>query len=78
MRPAFMPLAVVVDDLDIFGTILPHEADPPPIVDPDRVLPDPTALQGFQSVAGRLTQVLKAGSRIEHVELAGGDSRNAS
>jgi hypothetical protein len=30
---------MVVDDLDIFGAILPYEADPPLIVDPVRVLP---------------------------------------
>jgi hypothetical protein len=39
MRPALTPLPVIVDDLDIFGAIFPHEADPPLLVDPDRVLP---------------------------------------
>lgn len=79
MRPDFLPLAVVIDDLDIFGTIIPpHEADPPLIVDPDQVLAGPIAPQSFQSVAGRLAQVLQAVRRIKHVELAGGDPRNPS
>jgi hypothetical protein len=58
-RPTLTPLAIVVDDLDIFGAILPGEPDPPLIVDPDRILTGTVAVavEGFQPVARRLTQV---------------------
>jgi hypothetical protein len=39
---------MVIDDLDAFGIAAgPHEAQPPLVVDPDRVLPGTITLQGF-------------------------------
>jgi hypothetical protein len=29
---------MIVDDLDVFRAVAPNEADPPMIIDPDRVL----------------------------------------
>jgi hypothetical protein len=48
---------MVVNDLDIFGAILPYKADPPLIVDPDRVLTGAISLESFKAVARGLTQV---------------------
>jgi hypothetical protein len=51
---------VVVDDFDIFrASFSPSKADPPLVVDPDAVLPDPVAAKRFQAIAaepGQLSQ----------------------
>src|SRR5918996_3516837 len=77
MRPSRLPLSVIVDDLDILGTLPPHETDPPLIIDPDRVLTGAIALQSFETIAGRQAQVLQARGRVQHVQLAGRDAGDA-
>jgi hypothetical protein len=50
---------VVVHDLDILNVTLgPSETDAPLIVDPNAHLSCPVPFQGFQSIAGRIAQVL--------------------
>ncbi len=44
-----------VSDFHVKGiALVPLEADPPLIIDPDTVLPLPIPLKRFQAVAGRL------------------------
>ncbi|MDR6873735.1 hypothetical protein J2Y55_004764 [Bosea sp. BE125] len=45
--------------------LLPDEADPPLIVDADRVLPCPIATQRLQPVSRRHAQVIKSGSDMQ-------------
>jgi hypothetical protein len=64
-------LLVVVDDLDVFRARWgPDEADTPLLVDPDAVLPDAVALEGFEPVPGRDFEVIQDFGGIEHDELA--------
>lgn len=56
--------------------IYPNEADTPLVVDPDAVLANPVALQRFQAVARRRTQVSQFGGSVEHQQLAGSDVEN--
>jgi hypothetical protein len=54
---------VVVDDFDfVSATVAPTEADAPLVVDANAVLPLAIALQCFEVIARRHTQILK-GSR---------------
>jgi len=53
--------------------VLPLEAHPELIVDPDAVLPGPVAFEGFEPVGRRDTQVVKPAGAIEHRQLAHGD-----
>jgi len=48
---------VVIDDLDQFGAVTPHEANPPLIIDPDAVLPATVPSQRFEPIAGWRPQV---------------------
>ena len=49
--------SVIIDDLDIGRTSFPpDEADSPLVVDADRILPRPRALQPLQAIAGRNTK----------------------
>ena len=53
-------LSVVVNDLHLLWSGGgPHEADPPLVVDPDAVLPDPTALERLEPIARRDAEVLE-------------------
>jgi len=62
---------VVVDDFDIGRTLLgPGEADPPLIVDADRVLSATVAGKGFEPVRGGCPQVIEGASVMQHVELS--------
>jgi hypothetical protein len=66
-------LLVVVHDLDVVGVAgLPAEADAPLVVDADRVLTLPVALEPFESVAGGDPQVGGFLRGIEHAQLAQG------
>ena len=45
---------MIIDDFDLFRVLLkPHEADPPPVIDTDTVLPLAVTLQRFQPIGGR-------------------------
>lgn len=60
---------MVIDDLDVLGPVVPDEADPPLIVDPDRMLPGPLALQRLQPVPRGHAKVGQHGGGGDHVEL---------
>jgi len=46
--------SMIIDDFDLFRVLLkPHEADPPPVIDTDTVLPLAVTLQRFQPIGGR-------------------------
>jgi hypothetical protein len=50
---------MVIYNLDVVGiAVAPDEAQPPLVVDPDAVLPNPIAGQRLQAVRRRLPQVL--------------------
>src|SRR3954470_9045439 len=68
--------AVVVNDLDIPGTLVPAEADPPLVVDPDRPLACPVTLQLLEPIARWRPKVVQILGRIEHVELPRGGRAN--
>ena len=62
---------MVIDDLDQFGdAVTPDEADAPPIIDPNAVLPATVALERLQAISRRRAKIRKAGCRIKHVKLA--------
>ncbi len=64
---------MIVHDLDIPGiAVAPDEADAPLVVDTNAVLPDSVASKGFQSVAGRDSQILKAASSVDCNQLCPG------
>jgi len=51
---------MVVDDFHVVGVALPpHEADAILIIDPDAVLALALAVQRFQPVSGRHTQIIQ-------------------
>jgi hypothetical protein len=50
---------MVVRDLDVRSvSVHPSKADTPLIVDPNTHLPCPISFQGFEPIAGRITQVV--------------------
>ena len=52
---------MVVDNLDILSSGLsPTKADAPLLVDPDRMLAKPVALQRLQMIAGRGSQIVQS------------------
>jgi len=62
---------MVIDDLNVIGmATLKTEAYAPLIVDADAPLPDSVALQLFQLVIGRNTQVFQRFRPIDHRQLA--------
>jgi hypothetical protein len=62
---------VIIDDLDIVGAVIaPGETNPPLIIDADRVLPSPVALERFESVAWRRAQVIKYSGAIQQKKFA--------
>jgi hypothetical protein len=64
---------MIVDDFDLFSAaIAPYEANPPLIVDSDRVLPLSIALERFEPVARRLTQIVQCADAVEQQQLAPG------
>ena len=63
---------MVVCDLDVVGIpILPMEADPILIVDPDAQLAGAISPEMFQPIAGRDSQVSETGGPVDQVELPG-------
>jgi hypothetical protein len=62
---------VVGDDFDLVRiTISPCKADPPLVIDADRMLAATVTLQGFQPIAGRDTQVVKTSSVVEETQFS--------
>jgi hypothetical protein len=62
---------MVVHDFDVIRiAIAPDEAEPPLVVDPDAVLSDPIAREGFQVVAWWLPEILEPDRRGQRPELA--------
>src|SRR5690348_5970918 len=67
-------LSMVIRDFDIEGvTALPSKTHAELVVDANAVLPDAIALEGFETVAGRDTQITQRGGCLEILELAAGD-----
>jgi hypothetical protein len=61
---------VVVRDLDVRSVpIYPSKADTPLIVDPNAHLPRPIPFQGFEPIAGRITQVVNGHRGIKLAQL---------
>jgi hypothetical protein len=52
--------------------IMPDEANPELIVNPDTVLPRPVPLEGFQAITRRTPQILQIFRRIQDQELSQG------
>ena len=70
---------MVVDDCDLVGmAISPDEADPPLVVDADRMPPAAIAFQRFEAIGGSNAKIGEALRRIEQTQLAQGDSLNVS
>src|SRR5439155_17688190 len=63
-RRAFLgivPPSVVVHDLDVLRfAVLPHEADPILVIDPDAVLPPPITAKGLEVIARKRAQVVES------------------
>jgi hypothetical protein len=51
---------MIVDDFHLLRAILPHEADPKLIVNPDAPLPRTVSLQRLQPVTRRALQLAQA------------------
>lgn len=64
---------MVVHDFDVNrASAGPFEADPPLVVDADAVLAGSGALEGFEPVAGRDSQIGKDASPVQHGQLPHG------
>lgn len=62
---------MVVDDRDIGRSfLLPDEADPPLVIDPDAVLTTSPSFQCFEPVRGRDSEIEQHTRLIEHPQLA--------
>src|SRR5262245_13491494 len=62
--------SVIVDDFDVFGgAVVPHEANPDPVVDPDCVLSRPGVKERVQFVPWRTSQVPKLVCGLHHSKL---------
>ncbi|HSA82705.1 MAG TPA: hypothetical protein VLE23_17945, partial [Geminicoccaceae bacterium] len=62
---------MIVDDVDIVGrSLMPPEASPPLLTNPDAVLPTPIAPQGLEPVAWRHPQVVQDSRLVQHAQLA--------
>src|SRR5262245_2405237 len=71
--------SVVVDDLDFVGIALsPDEADPPLVVDADRMLTAPIALQGLQPVARRHAKIIETDRVVEKTQFAQSNGLNVA
>lgn len=70
---------MIVHDLDpVRIALLPDEADPAAIVDPDAVLPTPITRQGLEAVAGERAQVVQPPRCVQLQQLALGDPGDAA
>ena len=79
-RRAFLgivPPSVVVHDLDVLRlAVLPHEADPILIIDPDAVLPSPITAKGLEVIARKRAQVVESLGCMQLRQLALSDPSN--
>jgi hypothetical protein len=58
---------VIVRYLDTFGiAVVPDEANPPLIVDPDTVLTFAIALQRFKTIGRRYPEIIQGSGIVEH------------
>jgi hypothetical protein len=80
-RRAFLgmvPPSVVVHDLDVLRfAVLPHEADPILVIDPDAVLPPPITAKGLEVIARKRAQVVESLGRVQLRQLALSDPEPA-
>jgi hypothetical protein len=61
--------SVVVDDLDTGWTSFPpRKADSPLVIDADRILPRPLALQWLKAIPGRDAKIAQRPSLVEHTQ----------
>jgi hypothetical protein len=68
---------VIVDDLDVERVaVIPVEADPPLIIDPDAMLTLPISREFFQAIPRRHFEVAQRISRVQQEELLQGRSVN--
>ena len=66
---------MIIDYLDIFSIpVVPSEADAPLVVDANAPLATPFTLQGFQPITRWLSKVGHSRCRIDHPQLALGNS----
>jgi hypothetical protein len=73
-----VPPSVVVHHLDLLRfAVLPHEADPILVVDPDAVLPPPIAGKNLKVIARKRAQVVESMGCVKLRELALCDPGNA-
>jgi hypothetical protein len=72
-----VPPSVVVHDLDVLRfAVLPHEADPILVIDPDAVLPPPITAKGLEVIARKRAQVVESLGRVQLRQLALSDASN--
>jgi hypothetical protein len=65
---------VIVYNLHVESVvILPFETDPPPLVNPDAVLPCPVSFELFQTICGWDTQIVERDGTIQHPKFAQGN-----
>jgi hypothetical protein len=55
---------------------MPHETNPPPIVDSNAVLAGPFSLQRVEPICRRNSEVIEAVGRIQHSQLSPGKRLN--
>ena len=68
---------MVVHDLDVLRfAILPHEADPKLVIDPDAVLPPAITAKGFEVIARKRAQVVESLGCMQLRQLALSDPSN--
>ena len=70
---------MIINYLDVLGRIVvPSKTNSPLIVDTNAVSTGAIAMQQFESITGRGSQVIKPGRRIDHVQLSACDSLYSS
>ena len=68
---------MVVHDLDVLRfAVLPHEADPILVIDPDAVLPPPITTKGLEVIARKRAQVVESLGRVQLRQIALSDPSN--
>ena len=66
---------VIVHNLNFVSVALsPHEAETPLLVNPNAMLPLSVAMQCFQAIAGRSSQVAQFGGAVQLPKLSPGDA----
>jgi hypothetical protein len=66
---------VIVNDFHVVGVPFPpQEADTPPVINPDAVLPRTISAKGFEPIAGRSSQIAQFRGGIQLGQLSLRDS----